>query len=140
MDTEAEVRLARETFLFMAASPIGFAPMARIDAPDGVGLALLPLEGITKWQVLADLCKEHGATSCVFMADSWATGYRAENGLLVQEGERTEALCVTIFSADGWSHHVLPYHREGGSVVWEEEIVPDEVESEGAMLVLAALS
>lgn len=138
--TEVELRAAKQTFCDMTLLGMEFAPMARLEGEKGHGMALLAVEGLGKWIALAELVKEVKANYVVMMADIWLATDDGSELLARYREDRHEAFAVTIFSSAGCDHHLFPYHREDGVVVWDEGPEECTLESEGAMLVMAALS
>lgn len=147
---EDEVAWAKEFFADYTGND--FNPMARLhgvkDDKPALGLILLAVEGLSKWEGLAEVVRDFKATYVVFMSDMWYCEYseqkEARDPLVPpsKNPNRKEAFGIIVFSSEGVRHSFLPYHREDDKVIWDEPMHTEEalIESEGEMLVLAALS
>jgi hypothetical protein len=148
---ETEVTLARENFL---KNHEQFIPMARVDRVSGEhALVVLDVEGFEKWESLANVCAMEPAHKVVFMADVWMRSVKGpvaqrqfqESPMRVSDyADRYEAFVVNVITAASMETKVFPYHRDGDTIVWDEdaEKIPKEdgmVLSEGAMLVQSKL-
>jgi hypothetical protein len=148
MNKAAEVAMARSAFLDNHEM---FLPMARIDTPDEMIIAMIDIDGFEKWGIIADLAKAHHATKVVFVADTWMRRIdstpeaRAEwersNKRVRDYNDKYEALVVTMIDAESIEVVLLPYVRAAGGIMWDPEETPPDarIVSEGANLVQAAL-
>jgi hypothetical protein len=143
MHIEDELDLARQTFEGIAMIGATFTPMARLEIGGSADLALIPADGIEKWEMLATLCREVEATRVVFIVDS-RMAFSDPGEPLPDPGADPAAqsvLMIYIMSDEGTERHCLPYHFDDREVIWEPEYeLPDNLSNDGALLVQAALS
>lgn len=119
-----EVRLAKEQFMTFRLRPGGVLNMARLTTEDGDIVVALDLDNADQRRaVLTHVVREYRATKVVWFSDAWFKMLKQGE---VQDREvrdypdKTQALVVTMVTADEEHFASFPYEVIDNQIVWGE--------------------